>query len=322
MNIYNNVLTQNQRSAGYNGQAIVALGGIRDSKIYSNTIAGALPAQDNNDFCFTFELWYSGGLEMYDNTITGFIDFGKDCTPGTSDYVVDFHHNTVGWNTLQSVYTDGIQFEQATGTAIIRNNIFKNLERPIYYCAYNYAGDYIEDAYIYDNIIYNVGKAGGTAGNGIYFETGPIPPSYVDNINIWNNVIVGSGSSPRNGIYLPTADEVTNINIKNNVITGFGNAPIFGEVQASGGSIDTMSIENNLFYNNGNSNVPRYSSITPSNLVYRNNIFANPLFVSSSNFHLQSTSPAINKGLNVGLTEDYEGNSIVGLPDIGAFEYQ
>jgi LysM repeat protein len=51
---------------------------------------------------------------------------------------------------------------------------------------------------------------------------------------------------------------------------------------------------------------------------------SDPLFVSTAtpDFHLQSTSLAINAGTNVGLTSDYEGNSIVGLPDIGAYEYQ
>lgn len=47
-----------------------------------------------------------------------------------------------------------------------------------------------------------------------------------------------------------------------------------------------------------------------------------PKFVSSTNFYLQTTSPAIDAGTNVSLTTDYEGNPIYGLPDIGAYEYQ
>jgi len=35
---------------------------------------------------------------------------------------------------------------------------------------------------------------------------------------------------------------------------------------------------------------------------------------------LQEGSPAINNGANVGLTSDYEGNPIVGTPDIGAYD--
>ena len=55
----------------------------------------------------------------------------------------------------------------------------------------------------------------------------------------------------------------------------------------------------------------------------------NPLFKNSGgsyskdlDFALQSTSPAINKGANVGLSTDYKGKPISGLPDIGAYEYQ
>jgi hypothetical protein len=40
-----------------------------------------------------------------------------------------------------------------------------------------------------------------------------------------------------------------------------------------------------------------------------------------SDYHLQSGSPAINAGVDVGLTTDYQGRSIVGLPDIGAYEF-
>ena len=50
---------------------------------------------------------------------------------------------------------------------------------------------------------------------------------------------------------------------------------------------------------------------------------SDPLFVSSSDFHLQNTSPAINVGTNVGLISDYDGISLprgIGY-EIGAYEY-
>ena len=68
----------------------------------------------------------------------------------------------------------------------------------------------------------------------------------------------------------------------------------------------------NLFYNAG--------SFSESNGVNGDPLFVN---AAAGNFHLQSTSPAINKGTDVSSIRavDYEGNPIVGLPDIGAFEY-
>jgi len=49
-----------------------------------------------------------------------------------------------------------------------------------------------------------------------------------------------------------------------------------------------------------------------------------PHFVDSiqGNFHTASaSSPVINAGTNVGLSKDFEGNPIDGLPDIGAYEF-
>jgi len=50
---------------------------------------------------------------------------------------------------------------------------------------------------------------------------------------------------------------------------------------------------------------------------------ANPNFIDAAgnDFHLLSTSPAIDAGTDVGLAMDYDGQPIKGLPDIGAFEY-
>jgi len=55
-----------------------------------------------------------------------------------------------------------------------------------------------------------------------------------------------------------------------------------------------------------------------------NSLTLDPLFEnpSAGNFHLQASSPAIDSGTDVGLIVDYEGSPIVGVPDIGAFEYQ
>jgi parallel beta-helix repeat protein len=55
-----------------------------------------------------------------------------------------------------------------------------------------------------------------------------------------------------------------------------------------------------------------------------NGINDDPLFTDASNddFTLTGSSPAINAGVDVGLTRDHAGNPIVGLPDAGAYERQ
>jgi hypothetical protein len=50
-------------------------------------------------------------------------------------------------------------------------------------------------------------------------------------------------------------------------------------------------------------------------------INVNPAFISTTNFNLNSGSPVIQAGVNVGLTRDFRGASIIGVPDIGAYEY-
>jgi len=56
-----------------------------------------------------------------------------------------------------------------------------------------------------------------------------------------------------------------------------------------------------------------------------NTIAANPLFVDpeNGNFHLRPDSPAIDAGVDVGLSEDFDGDPVPygSAPDIGAYEY-
>lgn len=123
------------------------------------------------------------------------------------------------------------------------------------------------------------------------------------------------------------------------------------------GTVSNTNIQNNIFYQSADA----YTKVTPSsnhaisinpdylyrgvtinhNIVYggsghivagtlkgvsvSNNIeHTDPKMISPTTFDfgLQSASPAIDAGVNVGLTGDYLGNTIVRLPDIGAYEYR
>jgi len=162
----------------------------------------------------------------------------------------------------------------------------------------------------------NVGTVGG-GWNTNGFSEGGSAGYTLDNLKFDNNVFIaatGSGANPISAIQIPGSGTTTNVEVKNNIITNFNSAISTGH---SGGKITGVNIANNILYNNGTKfswagTVPSFSE--------SNTITSNPLFVSSSDFHLQSGSPAINAGVNVGLTSDYVGNAIVGTPDIGAYD--
>lgn len=95
----------------------------------------------------------------------------------------------------------------------------------------------------------------------------------------------------------------------------------------------TVILDNNLYYNTEATRLiawrgTSYSTAqlaafrTATGQETHGIVGQNPNFVSASDYHLQAGSPAINAGVDVGLTTDCERNPIVGLPDIGAYEKQ
>jgi len=96
------------------------------------------------------------------------------------------------------------------------------------------------------------------------------------------------------------------ITSRNNIIVGFSN----GVNPTGDATIDTD------YDNVYNASTP-YLYATEGN----NSIQSDPLFVTAgSDFILQSNSPCINAGINIGLTKDYAETPIVGKPDMGAYE--
>lgn len=110
--------------------------------------------------------------------------------------------------------------------------------------------------------------------------------------------------------------------IQNSVI--YGNVTGV-DVNAAGTIINTI-INGNT---NGVDEVGATATVTYSVLQTSHtgtgNITSDPKFVSTvtPDFHLQSGSPAINAGVDVGLTSDYEGNRVPqgSAPDIGVYEF-
>jgi len=167
------------------------------------------------------------------------------------------------------------------------------------HCVYISSGDVT----FINNILYNC-KSG--------WAIQAYPPP-ISNVTIVNNTFYGTNPE-RNGHILISGGQ--NWLIQNNIF----HSPRKGAVEGSSSNSTKVVLRNNLVYN---------ASITASEncdgikWICSNNITGDPKFInlSSYDFHLQSASPAIDKGITFsGRTKDADGNSIVGAPDIGAYE--
>ncbi len=224
------------------------------------------------------------------------------------NYIHDILYTEVG----DDKHIDGIQWngpDSGTGTIIERNYIYLWQEAKsgiVSSSGFMFGGS--NGTIIRYNIVeawngYHTGNSGTPTGIKIYNN---IFRSNIDRVNFY----WGAGIDLTGG---------TNHEIYNNIFINF---PYAGRgahhIVVQGGA--TYAGNNNIFWND-DSSTPTFYGYTPG---ANDKNSTNPLFVTNyTNLQLQSGSPAINAGLNLGLTQDYAGVSVPqGLaPDIGAYEY-
>ena len=134
---------------------------------------------------------------------------------------------------------------------------------------------------------------------------------------IYNNLCYGNGgTSGFGGIRADYGSNGAKI-YHNTVYQNMGPAVYIGS-----GASNTV-VKNNIGYNNGSDSINNAGTGT----TFSNNLFINPIFANASifDFHLQSTSPAINAGATLGspYNVDFEGTLRPqgSAYDIGAYEY-
>jgi hypothetical protein len=158
------------------------------------------------------------------------------------------------------------------------------------------------------------------------------------NLNIYNNTVYNTTNACINIV------KASSVNIKNNVLHTCGTSnglsqqyhAIYITDTVNGNAnitLPTLVSNYNDVYDAAGAKVGVYNSAESESYAWAdwkttksqdaNSIGTDPLFVSTvtPDFRLQSTSPAINAGVDVGLVTDYAGNPIRGLPDIGAYEF-
>jgi hypothetical protein len=208
---------------------------------------------------------------------------------------------------------------------------------------FGYDGGFVEVWQSGDNSYIHHNYARNTNG---FFELGTSGGGSGQNIRVAYNVIVdvtgpGSGTS----ICFNTGRyniNVTGFRFENNTFVSTAGDPDAYRVFGCRSDLSALQVRNNIFYsdiqiaNNGN--------FTHSNNIYNMvdmvsgsgvgfalgsaEAAADPVFVSleQGDYHLQMSSPAVDAGMDLGYTLDFEDVPVPqpagGLPDIGAYEYK
>jgi len=147
----------------------------------------------------------------------------------------------------------------------------------------------------------------------------------VTNLQFYNNVMVQTVPNPNpvgsSGIMfsMATSDATTGIIVlKNNIIQINNGSSVTRSGQFTG---INLTHTNNIYKLSGSS-VTNFTlgstEIATSGVIWMNTLDVNPL---NWNYNLTATSPAINKGVNVGLIKDFNNKIVSNPPDIGILEF-
>jgi Right handed beta helix region len=267
--------------------------------------------------------------------------------------VFNIHHNT-----LRRYGKEGIVAKTGSSDGIIHHN---TIETSFEGNFYNHIGIYIDpynktnkNIQVYNNLIYGYGGAGivigceeesGTAEN-IQIYNNIIHITHVlgytsfrsidslydrpwTNIKIYNNICYNEGEINVIRI-MPSVSNITNLVIANNIFTGtaynniYFQCMTFAESQGPG----RLTLTNNLYYCYGGIAHNQWvNEEDPVGGWGKNPVLSDPLYVNKENydFHLQSTSPAIDAGDHTyEPLVDFDGRQrpLGNGYDIGAYEYR
>ena len=107
---------------------------------------------------------------------------------------------------------------------------------------------------------------------------------------------------------IPTVARLNNLYIENNILINWERGAICGigsRTQAT-----NIFIRKNLIYDSYNNNDPVYiNSFPTTGITFSQGPEVDPLFISSIDYHLQPSSPAIGQGIPTSIILDYGGNN-------------
>jgi len=227
---------------------------------------------------------------------------------------------TAAGNTVYDCANNGIELENSTGASVISGNLVHDCPSGILYLNYTAGKNYpdLRGKDVHGVVAYNI----------IYHCQAGVSLNDVSGVDIWNNTICdGIGSYPRglmiNDAGTAGAPFVKAIDFRNNIV-GSGMSRSASAKYALNShfiAFDYSAVVDPVIEIRSQSTYLNLSQLKSGGAALHC-FTTNPGFVDAAghDFHLLSTSPCINAGAYVGLTQDLEGKSINGVPDIGAYE--
>ena len=323
--IHDNTISSLNRPAGHNGNILSGAHYNKGIKYYNNK---SYKNEQESSWSFHIEMWNTqGGFEVYNNEFHGGdtdIDIAGDFNYKGSYQYSWYIHDNLFISDYSSSYQNkiGIDIEnQLVEDVLVYRNRFVHKHAPFNITNGNDANVMIQRIYFAYNIMEGCGR--NVAGDYKIVVNFHIPSDMtLQYFYFYNNIFIGDGVSYLTGFYIENAGKANNLYFRNNIITNFTH-PVQAWLYVNNtGTMDGLYVDNNILYNNANNSDPIFTGNSVSNYEFSNNQKVNPLFVSSTDFHLQAASPAIGKGLSLaGLTTDFEGKTLNNPPDIGVYRY-
>jgi len=258
----------------------------------------------------TFKNFYS-----HDNSASGIQIENYSYNITIEDFICENNCANVMWTFETGVWIDD------TDSCTVRRGIMRGNST-------GFRVGHSKNVLAYNLLIYNNNRTlqGTTVNNssGVDFYSDPsdgVNNLYTSHVELYNSVIFNNANSYSQRASVNIRDLGTYI-LKNNIISSSQSTLDIFRVGSH-----TLISDNNLIYNKKDVNILNLTSLVnwsgykTATGQDAHSINADPLFINAD-FKLQSISPAINAGVNVGLISDYAGNPMTNLPDIGAYKYQ
>jgi hypothetical protein len=309
------------------------LGWNKNTNIHDNDVevSPVIPGSGMR-YDFAVELWWEiGGCRFYNNRLKGSLDLVHCVDHINAGYSMRIYGNNIGRDVMPTSGDRGILLEGRIEYLEAYKNYIHHVGRAFYIPRELNGGftgvDRLYYTKIHSNLCVNIGRNEGFQTWLIYFlpQDQAVVQAETQHFYFQNNTCVANPDITVNtwcGAMLPNVTQMSNIEYDNNIIVGFDKGGIVAEYART--KADNIRVRKNLIYDCGNNNQPYYDAAFNSSLTNYTFVAGpttSPQFVSSTDFHLQSSSPAIGQGVNVGLLTDYDGNYWKNIPCIGCYEY-